>query len=123
MKTALENKKRILKDTIKFKTLMGWSFIKSAKTAIIHYYNDPCWLTSHMLQESNIANDGSYYFPDTYEISESGKSLKIIHDGKFIYVPISKTVNDGTIYFIPKSVIKNASDWTEMNLGSIYVGS
>ena len=122
MNTSRKNKERILKDTVKFQRLMKWSFIHAAKVAINHFYNEPCWLVGHMCQEANIPNDGAYHFPETYEISESGKSLKIIHEDKFIYVPISKTVNDGTVYFIPTSVKENAAAWTERELGTFYVG-
>lgn len=122
MKTTAKNKQRILKDTIKFQKLMNWSFIASAKIAINHFHNNKNWLVGHLCQETNIPNDGCYYSPETYEISKSGKSLKIQHEDRFIFVPISKTVNDDNIYFIPTCVIENSVNWTERELGIIYVG-
>lgn len=123
MKTSIENKKRILKATNHWQNVCGWNFLKAAKVAITHFKTEENWLVRCLVEESGLEySNGLCHEEDDYEVSKSGKSLKIQHEDKFVFVPISKTVTDGKIYWIPFIAIEKAVEWTERELGTIYVG-
>lgn len=123
MKTSIKNKQRILKAAKHWQNVHSYNFVKAAKIAITHFKNEDNWLVRNLVEESGFYYyNGLCYYPGEYEISESGQSLKIQYEDKFVYVPISKAVTDGKNYWIPFLAIENGAEWTERNLGTIYVG-
>lgn len=123
MKTSIKNKQRILKAVNHWQNVCNWNFVKAAKVAITHFKNEDNWLVRNLVEEAGFNySNGICHYSGQYEISQSGQSLKVQHEDKFVYVPISRTVTDGKIYWIPFSAIENGAEWTERNLGTIYVG-
>ena len=71
-------------------------------------------------------NTGIYidgFYTDFYELSKSGRSYKMQHEDKFIYVACSACVTDGNGWlFVPFTAVESAVRFNERNGINEYVG-
>lgn len=72
-------------------------------------------------KETGVYVDG--FYTQFFEISKSGRSYKMQHDDKYIYVACSSCITDGNGYlFVPFKAINNAVRFAEANGINEYVG-